>query len=40
MISIMFVAVAFFIIGLFGRELLNIAITEWKEENERIKKAL
>jgi len=39
MASILFVAVAFFVIGIFARELLNIAIAEWKEEIERIKKA-
>lgn len=37
--SFVFVAVVFFISGIFAREMLNIAISEWKLETERIKKA-
>lgn len=39
MMSIVVIAIMYFIIGIFARELLNIAITEWKEEMKAIKKA-
>ncbi|SEI59027.1 hypothetical protein SAMN04488113_10483 [Alkalibacterium gilvum] len=39
MIVFVFVAVVFFISGIFAREMMNVAIKEWKLETECIKKA-
>lgn len=37
MVAFVFVAVVFFISGLLAREMMNVAITEWKLETERKK---
>jgi len=39
MMSIVVIAIMYFIIGIFAREILNTAVKEWKLETERIKKA-